>query len=229
MLDIINLALPFFGLIFIGFACGKLRQIPDAGLAWMNFFILYVALPALFLHGGHPKEKDDASVIEARNKDEGKRAYLQFGMVVVDRDMRVVVWNRGCEELWGLRSDETVGTVLTSLDIGLPTDEMKPLIGKALGGKGSRWRCDMRHCCFTPLLLVVVSLALFPGRASAHPGSGIVVDENGNVFIADINLSWSIPTSRTSTARTGCRGFGRSAGTGALIQREWQILLRTHR
>jgi malonate transporter and related proteins len=48
MLDILNLALPFFGLIFIGFACGKLRQIPDAGLAWMNFFILYVALPALF-------------------------------------------------------------------------------------------------------------------------------------------------------------------------------------
>jgi hypothetical protein len=50
MLDIINLALPFFGLIFIGFACGKLRRLPDAGLAWMNFFILYVALPALFFH-----------------------------------------------------------------------------------------------------------------------------------------------------------------------------------
>ena len=49
MLDILNLALPFFGLIFIGFACGKLRQkLPDEGLAWMNFFILYVALPALF-------------------------------------------------------------------------------------------------------------------------------------------------------------------------------------
>ena len=48
MIDILNLALPFFGLIFIGFACGKLRQIPDAGLAWMNFFILYVSLPALF-------------------------------------------------------------------------------------------------------------------------------------------------------------------------------------
>jgi predicted permease len=48
MLDIINLALPFFGVIFIGFACGKWRRIPDAGLAWMNFFILYVTLPALF-------------------------------------------------------------------------------------------------------------------------------------------------------------------------------------
>ncbi len=48
MLSILNLALPFFGLIFIGFACGKWRRIPDEGLAWMNFFILYVALPALF-------------------------------------------------------------------------------------------------------------------------------------------------------------------------------------
>jgi malonate transporter len=48
MVDVLNLALPFFGLIFIGFACGKIKQIPDTALAWMNFFIVYVALPALF-------------------------------------------------------------------------------------------------------------------------------------------------------------------------------------
>ena len=48
MLDVLNLALPFFGLIFLGFACGKLKQIPDTGLAWMNFFLIYVALPCLF-------------------------------------------------------------------------------------------------------------------------------------------------------------------------------------
>jgi malonate transporter and related proteins len=48
MMDVLNLALPYFGLIFIGFACGKLRKLPEAGLAWMNFFLLYVSLPALF-------------------------------------------------------------------------------------------------------------------------------------------------------------------------------------
>lgn len=48
MIDVLNLALPYFGLIFIGFACGKLKQIPDTALGWMNFFIVYVALPALF-------------------------------------------------------------------------------------------------------------------------------------------------------------------------------------
>ncbi len=56
---------------------------------------------------------------------------VHLGMVVVDREMRVVVWNRGCEELWGLRAEETTGTVLTTLDIGLPMDNVRPLIGNA--------------------------------------------------------------------------------------------------
>ena len=48
MIEVLNLALPFFGLIFIGFACGKIKQIPDTAMGWMNFFIVYVSLPALF-------------------------------------------------------------------------------------------------------------------------------------------------------------------------------------
>jgi predicted permease len=48
MLDVINLAAPFFGLIFLGLVCGKIKQIPDTGLAWMNFFLIYVSLPCLF-------------------------------------------------------------------------------------------------------------------------------------------------------------------------------------
>jgi malonate transporter and related proteins len=47
MADILNLALPYFGMIFIGFACGKAKGLPESGLAWMNFFLLYVSLPAL--------------------------------------------------------------------------------------------------------------------------------------------------------------------------------------
>jgi malonate transporter and related proteins len=47
MADVLNLAIPYFSLIFIGFACGKLRPLPEQGLAWMNFFLLYVSLPAL--------------------------------------------------------------------------------------------------------------------------------------------------------------------------------------
>jgi hypothetical protein len=47
MVDILNLAIPYFGLIFIGFACGKVKELPEQGLAWMNFFLLDVSLPAL--------------------------------------------------------------------------------------------------------------------------------------------------------------------------------------
>jgi malonate transporter and related proteins len=48
MIDVLNLSLPCFGLIFVGFACGKFRKLPETGLAWLNFFLLYISLPALF-------------------------------------------------------------------------------------------------------------------------------------------------------------------------------------
>jgi malonate transporter len=47
MLDILNLAIPYFGLIFVGYFCGRVKGLPESGLAWMNFFLLYVSLPAL--------------------------------------------------------------------------------------------------------------------------------------------------------------------------------------
>lgn len=48
MADILALAMPFFGVIFLGFVSGKIGRIPEEGMAWLNFFILYLALPALF-------------------------------------------------------------------------------------------------------------------------------------------------------------------------------------
>lgn len=56
---------------------------------------------------------------------------IHLGLMVVDREMRVVVWNRYCEDLWGLRADEATGVPLTSLDINLPLDTVRPLIGNA--------------------------------------------------------------------------------------------------
>jgi malonate transporter and related proteins len=47
MFDIVNLAVPYFSLIFVGYACGKVKALPEAGLAWMNFFLLCVSLPVL--------------------------------------------------------------------------------------------------------------------------------------------------------------------------------------
>ena len=45
---LVNLLAPFFGLIALGFFCGKTVRRPASGLAWMQFFLIYVALPCLF-------------------------------------------------------------------------------------------------------------------------------------------------------------------------------------
>ena len=48
MSDVVSLVLPFFGLIFLGFAGARTTRQPIGALGWMNTFIVYVALPALF-------------------------------------------------------------------------------------------------------------------------------------------------------------------------------------
>lgn len=48
MLAVIQLVLPLFAVILLGFVAGKLARLPIEGLAWMNFYIIYAALPALF-------------------------------------------------------------------------------------------------------------------------------------------------------------------------------------
>lgn len=48
MADVFGLVLPFFGLILLGFLVARIAGLPVEGLAWMNLFIVYVTLPALF-------------------------------------------------------------------------------------------------------------------------------------------------------------------------------------
>jgi malonate transporter and related proteins len=48
LVGLFNLLAPFFGLIGLGFLCGKVAGRPEGGLAWMQFFLIYVALPCLF-------------------------------------------------------------------------------------------------------------------------------------------------------------------------------------
>jgi malonate transporter and related proteins len=48
MSEILGLVLPFFGVIFLGYVVARIRKLPLDALGWMNFFIIYVALPCLF-------------------------------------------------------------------------------------------------------------------------------------------------------------------------------------
>lgn len=47
MSDILNLAMPFFGLILLGVFAARRWQGGEQGLAWLNIFLVYFALPAL--------------------------------------------------------------------------------------------------------------------------------------------------------------------------------------
>ena len=59
MLAVIELVFPLFALVFLGYGAGRLVRIEVDGLKWMNFFVVYVALPALFfqLLGKTPVEE----------------------------------------------------------------------------------------------------------------------------------------------------------------------------
>jgi two-component system, chemotaxis family, CheB/CheR fusion protein len=53
---------------------------------------------------------------------------LRTGLVVLDENGRVRMWNRAASNLWGLREDEAIGERFVSLDIGLPVKELQQAI-----------------------------------------------------------------------------------------------------
>jgi PAS domain-containing protein len=60
-------------------------------------------------------------------------------VVVLDHDLRVLVWNHGSEDLWGVRQEEVQGQHFLTLDIGLPVDQVRPALRQAMAAEdGSR-------------------------------------------------------------------------------------------
>jgi two-component system CheB/CheR fusion protein len=57
---------------------------------------------------------------------------LRAGVIVVDRDLMVRVWNHWSEEEWGLRTDEVVGKNVFNLDIGLPVEHLREPLRRLL-------------------------------------------------------------------------------------------------
>jgi two-component system CheB/CheR fusion protein len=60
---------------------------------------------------------------------------LRAGVIVVGTELHVQAWNRQAQELWGLRTEEAVGQHFLNLDIGLPTDRLRPIIRQTLSGE----------------------------------------------------------------------------------------------
>jgi two-component system CheB/CheR fusion protein len=57
---------------------------------------------------------------------------IHAGVIVVDQDLVVQIWNHWSEDLWGLRPSEVEGKHLMNLDFGLPVSELVRLVRSSL-------------------------------------------------------------------------------------------------
>jgi two-component system CheB/CheR fusion protein len=65
---------------------------------------------------------------------------LDEGVVVVDRDLRIITWNPVATDMWGLQHEEVAGQNVLALDIGLPVESLKKPLHELLNGGVSEER-----------------------------------------------------------------------------------------
>ncbi|MFI7674867.1 CheR family methyltransferase [Actinophytocola sp. NPDC049390] len=80
---------------------------------------------------------------EARTFLEGVLSSVAAGVVVLDAHLRVRSWNRGAEELWGLRAAEVDNEDFFKLDFGLPTAGLATLIRDCVAGRSRTGPVDV--------------------------------------------------------------------------------------
>lgn len=105
---------------------------------------------------------------------------LRSGVAVLDPEMRVLVWNRRAEDLWGLRKEEIIGRHFLNLDIGLPTQELRPLIRRTLTGDGGQHEMLLPavNRRGRPILVRVVGSAL-NGTNGVASGAILLMEQDG--------------------------------------------------
>jgi two-component system, chemotaxis family, CheB/CheR fusion protein len=62
-------------------------------------------------------------------------ASLRSAVVVLDLDLHVQVWSDRAQDLWGLRPDEVRDKHFLNFDIGLPLEQLSPLIRACINGE----------------------------------------------------------------------------------------------
>ncbi len=73
-----------------------------------------------------------AELDEIRLFFEGVLASIAAGVVVLDSELRVRSWNRGAEDMWGLRPAEVYNEPFFDLDFGLPTEEVQDMVKRCM-------------------------------------------------------------------------------------------------
>jgi two-component system CheB/CheR fusion protein len=67
---------------------------------------------------------------------EGILGSLGLGVIVLDREQTIQLWNSSAGELWGLGDREVLSQHFLSLDIGFPVEQLKVAIRDALAPEG---------------------------------------------------------------------------------------------
>ena len=88
------------------------------------------------LHGVNDQLEHRGAELDRANLHlEGILTGLRLGIVVLDRQLTVQLWNHWAEDLWGLRAVEVSARSFLDLDIGLPVER---LAGRSAGASTRR-------------------------------------------------------------------------------------------
>jgi two-component system CheB/CheR fusion protein len=144
-------------------------------------------------------------------------ANLNSGVVAVDRDMHVQIWNERSAELWGLRGEEVRGRNFLNLDIGLPLDPLRRSIRDCLDGDSATRRVTLDAINRRGRTIrLVITCSRLAGSASGD-GAGVilVMDESPDGVAASGDGARSDGARSDGVQSDGVRGDGvRGDGAG---------------
>jgi two-component system CheB/CheR fusion protein len=96
-------------------------------------------------------------------------------VAVVDRELKVLAWNTRAEDLWGVRTDEAIGQHLLNLDIGLPLEQLLPLLRRQVNAEDSDHETLRLAAVNRRGRAVDVNVTVSPLHGSASDNSGAIL------------------------------------------------------
>jgi len=93
---------------------------------------------------------------------------IRAAVAVVDTELRVLAWNAGARELWGLAQDEVVGQHFLNLDIGLPVERLRTSIRAVLADGDVRAQDVVVDATNRRGRAIRCEVSLMPLRADGH-------------------------------------------------------------
>jgi two-component system, chemotaxis family, CheB/CheR fusion protein len=105
---------------------------------------------------------------------------LRSAVAVLDRDLRIQVWNAGALDMWGVRPEEAQGNSIFGLDIGLPVGDLHQPIRDILSGNAAHREVTLPAVNRRgKAIRCRVSIASLLADGNAVTGAILLMDETG--------------------------------------------------